>query len=147
MKLLRLRDATIELHESGLTITRFPEHFLKPVHAIPHDTDSYRKRAWDLGYGDDVQALSRDHEIAHSLLACWLGLDRSPVQQGLALGQPSPLWRWEEGAVLGLQGFARSLRLDFLKLAKAEEERGRVEPAEDSGGGGSLPIPPVGREP
>lgn len=39
------------------------------AYGVPHDTDAYRKTAVDLGYGDDVWAMTVDHELMHTALA------------------------------------------------------------------------------
>jgi hypothetical protein len=118
----RLGGALIELHDDGLTVTRFGA---RQVDARPHHTGEYQQRAFDLGYGADVARMSRDHELCHSLLAHLLELPASPTLMGIATGKHmAKHWRREEAAVLGLQGFARAAGADLqaiaLKLSQQE---------------------------
>ncbi len=119
MKLIRLAGAEIELHDSGLTITRYGS---RQVDALPHDSGEYRQRAFDLGYGTDTARMSREHEVGHSLLAHLLGLPASPTLIEVAHGRTWRHWRQEEAAVLALQGYARVAKVDLeavaIKLSK-----------------------------
>ena len=70
------------------------QHFLETVFpdgtrvpAIPQDTDEYRATAQRLGYGTDIWALCREHEIAHTLVARALGLEYSPTLWAVAHGR------------------------------------------------------------
>jgi hypothetical protein len=114
MKLIRLGGSTIELHDDGLTVTRFGA---RQVDARPHHTGEYQQRAFDLGYGADVARMSRDHELCHSLLAHLLELPASPTLIEVAHGRTWKYWRREEAAVLGLQGYARAAKVDLEALA------------------------------
>lgn len=66
-------------------------------------------RAWELGYGGDVEAMTLDHDPLHSRLAVALGLERSPtlwaVAHGLELS--AELTAAEEAMVLAAQRFLR----------------------------------------
>lgn len=77
------------------------------VHAHP-DEESPRM-ARELGYGDDVAALSRSHDWLHSLLCDALGL---PYSYSLMLAAgcevDKRLADLEEAAVLATQRFARA---------------------------------------
>src|SRR6185312_3200388 len=102
--------------DGGLTVTTLADG--KRVPACPEDTDAYRQRARDLGYGDDTALMSREHEVAHSLLAALLGLDESPTMRGVADDDFWPYWHAEEAAVLGLQAFARAAGVDLIEAAR-----------------------------
>jgi hypothetical protein len=75
------------------------------VPAAPQDTDAYRQTARACGYGDDTAALSRDHELAHTILAEARGLPWSPTLYSVAHGHPLPLGYVpeEEETVLSFQ--------------------------------------------
>jgi hypothetical protein len=112
---LKLAGAVIELHPSGLTVTRYGDRF---VEAWPQDDAAYRSRALELGYGTDTARMSREHEIVHSLLAKWLGLPHSPTLWAISRRDVDPNWNLEEAAVLAVQAFAISQGIDLVKLAQ-----------------------------
>lgn len=69
------------------------------VTAAPEDTEKYRKNAVLFGYGTDIEALSREHEILHTFLAEKLGFGSSPTLWAVAHGQGddvAPIWEQEE---------------------------------------------------
>lgn len=111
-----VNGTVLELHPDGLTVSRLPG--VGVVEARPHDDDEYRARAVALGYGADTLAMSRDHELVHSLLAGWLGLPESPTLRGVADQRFWPHWQAEEAAVLGVQRFARMAGVDLVGLAE-----------------------------
>jgi hypothetical protein len=115
MRIIRLAGAEIELHDTGYTVTRYPEG---EVPAIPQDTDEYRARAESLGYGSDTARMSREHELAHHITAALLGLPCSPTMMGQAIGKHAVCWRQEEAAVLALQAFARCVGVDLEAVAE-----------------------------
>lgn len=116
LETLRIGDATIHLHQSGITRTCFPDG--EPVLAYPQDTDQYRATAVAQGYGDDVLAMSRDNDLLHSLICSWLGLPRSPTLNGCANRPYWPDWWREEETVMALQRLARFLGVDLLEVAR-----------------------------
>ena len=116
MRSLHLGTSTIELHDSLMTVTRL--HDGREIKAWPQEDEAYRARAVELGYGADTFAMSRDHEILHSLIAVWLGLPESPTLRGAATRQWWPNWRQEEGAVLAMQALCRALGVDVVVLAE-----------------------------
>lgn len=67
-------------------------------------------------YGLEPEEMNRTHDLAHSLLAYWLGLRCSPSLQAAAEGQRYPHWREEEAAVLALQRFAKAANIDLLSV-------------------------------
>jgi hypothetical protein len=115
MRTVTISGGRVELHADGLTVTHLPGGH---VPARAQDTDEYRQRAHDLGYGDDTALMSREHELAHTMLAGWLGLPYSPTLQGVATGDTWPHWHLEEAAVLALQAYARALGVSIVDLAK-----------------------------
>lgn len=111
--IIRLANAEVEFHDSGLTVTKYGDREIK---AWPEDTDEYRARAASLGYGD-VFSMSREHEVTHHMLAEWLGLGFSPTLTAVSAGDRDPVWHLEEAAVLAIQAFARSRGVDLVALA------------------------------
>jgi len=55
--------------------------------AQPHYTHHYHVIAHRLGYGDDVLAYCREHEVCHHLICEWLLERHSPILWGLAHGE------------------------------------------------------------
>lgn len=115
MRVLPVPGGLIELHEDGLTLIHFTGGL--QVHARSHPTLQYRRRAREHGY-DDVDLMSREHEVAHHLLAKALGLPRSPTLSEVAKGPGNVWWGWrdEEAAVLALQRYSRRLGLDLVAV-------------------------------
>ena len=73
------------------------------VPASPEDSAYYRDMAQRLGYGADVAACCREHEILHTFLAEAQGLPYSPLLWAIAHQQEEdiPLWQREsEEAVI-----------------------------------------------
>jgi hypothetical protein len=71
-----------------------------------------------LGYGADVDALTRDHDFLHAWLADVLGLDASASLTLAAGGVADPdIAGAEEAAVMALQRFARLVGIDMAALA------------------------------
>ena len=76
------------------------------VYATPQHTPEQAETARDLGYGDDVDAMTRDHDALHSALCDWLGLPASFSMMdaaGLLHEADRPKAWAEESAVLALQ--------------------------------------------
>jgi len=91
----------------GYTETCF--HDGTRVTATPDDGDEYRGKAARYGYGDDLESLSRDHEILHTFLAEALGYGASPTLWAVAHGQQNvaPIWEQveEEAWTLAFQTY------------------------------------------
>src|SRR5436190_16441480 len=112
----RLRIAGAEITFNGnLTLTQYPHGMVK---AWPQDNEAYRKRAFDLGYDQDTALMSREHEIAHHLLAHALDLPHSPTLWAIAGGRVYGSWMLEEAAVLALQAFTRAKEIDLVAAAR-----------------------------
>lgn len=77
------------------------------VEGRPHDTDAYRATAKEIGYGDDVLALCRDHDALHVALAAWLGLESFAIRSAAGLDVDAEIAAAEEAAVLATQKFLR----------------------------------------
>ncbi|GEM_PF-1938985 len=87
----------------GYTETIF--HDGTRVTAVPENSDTYREKARRYGYGEDIAALSREHEVLHTLLAERLRDTGSPALWAVAHGQQeqvAPLWEQEEEEALVL---------------------------------------------
>ena len=116
MRTLRLGSSTVEMHDSGLTVTVL--HDGHRIDALPQDDEAYRKRARDLGYGDAIFVMSREHEIAHGILAHVLGLGESPTLRGVAQSNYWREWPAEEAACLALQRYARAAGVNLVEVAE-----------------------------
>lgn len=102
---IRFPGCTILIWNEGTyTETVFPDGTKCP--ALPHRTPEQAHTAAELGYGDDVDAMCREHEVLHTLLALARGLPHSPTLWDVAHGPPDPApdYHYEEEAeVLALQ--------------------------------------------
>lgn len=82
--------------------THFPDGSYVP--AAPKHDDEQAALARAHGYGADVWALVRDHEVCHTLVGEALGHPHSPTLWYVAHpGSPEPDWAAEEALVLALQ--------------------------------------------
>jgi len=108
------------VHTSGdHTETIYPDG--TSVAAHPEDSDEYREKARRYGYGTDVSALSREHEILHTFLAEKLRDGCSHALWAVAHGQSgyvAPLWEqeMEETLVLAFQIYLNGGSLDESAL-------------------------------
>ncbi|MCR5875157.1 hypothetical protein LRS10_13745 [Phenylobacterium sp. J426] len=80
------------------------------VHAHPQNSEGQRQTAKRLGYGDDLAAMTRDHDPLHAALAEWLGMKASTALRHAA-GEPvsKGLADLEEAAVVAVQAYCRAL--------------------------------------
>ena len=72
-----------------------------------HQADTAQR----LGYGDDVEAMNRDHDPLHRALCAWLGVPSLAMRMaaGLDLTEAeAALAALEEDAVLAVQRFKRA---------------------------------------
>lgn len=104
---------TVEIHE-GLTVTRFADGL--SIDGAPDGSAEQLRTCRELGYGDDVERMNRHHDIAHSLIAAWLGLPHSPTLRAAAEGTVWPMWPVEEDAVKAIQRLALCAGVDLEKL-------------------------------
>ena len=91
------------------------------VYAEPQHDDAQAQTARDLGYGDDVAAMTRDHDPLHVALAKWLGLPAS-YSLRMAAGELPEAERWlaelEEAAVMAVQRFVRMAGIGIPKTSE-----------------------------
>lgn len=109
---MRLGGATVHIGAER-TVTTLPDG--SEVYADHAEQPGQAALAADLGY-PSAEAMNRDHDMAHSLLASWLGLPCSPTLQGVASGKFYKHHRLEEAAVLAIQRFARAAGIDLTRI-------------------------------
>lgn len=106
---LPLASCVFEVWSATHCRTVFPDGAAVP--ASPEGTPEQAATARELGYGEDVAGMVRDHELAHTLIAEWCGLPGSPTLRRVATGAPREdadgEW-WEEALVLAFQRFVRT---------------------------------------
>lgn len=99
-----MNPAAITIHRDGSTII-LPCGLV--VESRPHDTESYRATARELGYGDGQDAalrMAQEHDALHALLTAWLGIPESFSLRVAAGADPdSEIAAIEEAAVLAVQ--------------------------------------------
>jgi hypothetical protein len=89
------------------------------VSAVARHDAEQAAMARRLGYGEDVDAMTRDHDLLHALLADMLGLPCSlslKLAAGLANADDRQLADIEEAAVLAVQEFVRAAGVDLVTL-------------------------------
>ena len=103
-------------------LTVLPEGVTLPSVARDLDAD-YRERARSLGY-PNADAMNRYHDLAHALVAHWLGQEVSPAlraqakRQQTGKGEPAEWHEAEEAAVLAIQRLANVWGVDLFKVAQ-----------------------------
>ena len=105
--MITLRHATVEWTDYGC-FTRF--HSGPEVGAFPHPGDTqYHIIADRCGYGFDLLAYAREHDLLHSLVSEWLFDKPSPVLMGVATGNEltGPESAYEECFVQAMQCYLR----------------------------------------
>jgi hypothetical protein len=113
---LRFGDVSVEIH-NGYTVTRFPNG--KELHAAHAPQPGQEKTALELGYGDDIEAMNRDHDMLHSMLCYMLGLKCSVTLRNVAMKLPTEDVQFhEEEAVLAVQRFAKLMGIDLMLIAR-----------------------------
>lgn len=80
------------------------------VHAAPHHNDEQRQTARRLGYGDDLAAMCREHEVLHTWLCERFGMPYSHTLWAVAHDQgpgclPIHHQHGEEALVLAFQAY------------------------------------------
>jgi hypothetical protein len=114
---LTLGQTVVHLY-AGYTVSLLPDGTV--VHARHDDVAQVGQRAQALALGyPDEQAMNRDHDPLHHLLALWLRWPMSPTLQAAGRGHASPLAWQEEAVVLALQRLCVALEIDILALAQS----------------------------
>lgn len=95
----------IELHR-GYTLTRFNDgHQVCALHSEQAGQADVAKMI-----KMSIQEMNQSHDLLHSCLANWLGLDYSPALRCAAMGkQAGELEMMEEQAVLSLQAYIAAI--------------------------------------
>lgn len=83
--MLHLKHCSIEWTDYGARVVFAGG---KPVDAAPHDTHHYAVIAHRCGYGDDLMAYCREHELAHIVGCEFLFSAESEVLSALAHARP-----------------------------------------------------------
>ena len=107
-----LGDVTVDMGDA-YTVTTFPDGL--QLVAMHSEQPGQAETAARLGY-PNADAMNREHDAFHSLLAHWLGLPCSPTLHAAASGRRYPHWREEEDAVLAVQRFALAAGIDITRL-------------------------------
>jgi len=81
---IQIGTATVEYTPDGC-VTRYQDG--SSYGAQPHDTHHYHVIAHRCGYGDDILAYCREHEVAHHITCEWIVGFPSHVISSLAAGQ------------------------------------------------------------
>jgi hypothetical protein len=104
---IQLRFASVEYTPQGC-VSRFEDGTSFGAH--PHDTPHYHVIAHRCGYGDDLLAYCREHEVCHHLICEWLYGAPSPILWKLAHGEELPpgYAAFEEFAAQALQRWVRA---------------------------------------
>lgn len=103
----------------GYTETIFRDESRVP--AYPTGGDDQRQMSLQLGYGDDVAGMCREHEVLHTWLCERFNLPYSPTLWAVAHGQAAgcaPIWaqQEEEALVLSFQACLNDREADASKL-------------------------------
>lgn len=94
----------ILVHAAGSTVILPGGHV---VEGRPQRTPEQAETARDLGYGDDVLGMVRDHDPLHVLLCAWLGIESNSMRAAAGLDHDSELAVIEEVAVIAVQRLMR----------------------------------------
>ncbi len=108
MRQIALAHCTVVYTPEGCT-TWFKDG--TSVDACPHpEMPHYHIISHRCGYGDDLMSYSREHEVAHEIVAEWFTNSPSDVLWCLAHGQTPNHWHMvaEETAAQQLQRFIRA---------------------------------------
>lgn len=111
--MIRLGNVTVEVTDEQ-TVTTFENG----AQLVAHHAEQPGQDKTAQEYGLTVEQMNRTHDLAHSLLAHWLGLPASPTLQAVAEQRRDPNWWIEERAVLALQSFAAAVGVDLVERAK-----------------------------
>lgn len=115
---LLLGGCIVHLHGDRVR-TVLPSGHVIASTPFAHASSNLKADAQAAGYGDDVARFIRTHEVAHSLLAHWMGEVMSSSFARLANGKPD--WaadRVEEVALMSLERYANARGIDLIELAR-----------------------------
>lgn len=103
---------------AGFTRTDFPDG--SHVIALHDPQPGQEEMASRMGIR--VRYMNRTHDVVHSLMADFLGLEYSPTLHMLATQQSDDdLMAKEEAMVLAVQEFAAAMKIDLLKVAERRQ--------------------------
>lgn len=89
MKVVQIGDATVTFTPEG-AVTTYADGASYGAH--PHETHRYHAIAHRCGYGDDILAYCREHEVCHHMAGLWITGGGSNVIGPLAQGiEPDPI--------------------------------------------------------
>jgi hypothetical protein len=115
MTKIAFNDVLVECHHNE-TITRFPDGTC--CFADHAEQPGQRETAQRIGYAF-AEDMNRDHDMAHSLLAFFLGLPHSPTLKDVSENRPaSEIHYIEEQAILSLQAYANAMGIDLFDVAR-----------------------------
>lgn len=113
--MIKLGSVTVETFDD-YTVTRFADGL--EVHAHHAEQPGQADTAARLGYAEAF-AMNKEHDLAHALLAYWLGLPHSPTLRDVAEGKPAnDLHYLEEEAVMALCRFSNAVGVSLLDVAR-----------------------------
>jgi hypothetical protein len=118
MQSFHFGEVTVDIRP-GLTITTLADG--SKVTADHAEQPGQADIAEGLGYSS-AEAMNVQHDMLHSLIAHWLGLDGSPTLKGVAAGRHFPRWREEENAVFALAAYANAIGVDLMEVARRYSE-------------------------
>jgi hypothetical protein len=100
-----LRDGTYVQAKGSRAFVVLPGG--EQIHAAPNDQSP--AIAERLGYGDDVGAMTRDHDPLHAVLMDWLGRPSHSLRAAAGVDHDPELAWMEEAAVMELQRLIRRM--------------------------------------
>jgi len=107
MRTIQIGNATVTYTPEG-AVSTYPNGTSYGAH--PHDNHHYHVIAHRCGYGDDILAYAREHEVCHHIVGCWIKGGGSDVIGPLARSvEPEPLAAlFEECLVMTFQRWLRA---------------------------------------
>jgi hypothetical protein len=117
-RVIRIGGTLIEIWSGNCARTTLPTG--RVLMAAPQDNAAYRQRAIELGYGKDTFRMCVEHETAHTMIACALGLPYSQTLDKAAQAiTGTALHDREEAIILALQDFCNASGIDLLAAAES----------------------------
>lgn len=105
--MIRIGQATVQYTPDGC-VSRYSDGTSYGAH--PHNTPHYHVIAHRCGYGDNILAYAREHEVCHHIAAEWVGGHVSEVIWPLAHGYEPDLADavFEEAMAMTIQRWLRA---------------------------------------